>query len=90
MLPPLPEAFLRQMARQLGDSYPDFVEAMTRPARRGLRLNALKPLPLMGPAAAVLGQLDAQGNIALQVTVRMDARPGWATGSPDAWIGEWE
>ncbi len=56
MVPKLPEAFLRQMALQLGDRYPDFTEAMSQPARRGLRLNASKPLP-----EAVVTGLDGLG-----------------------------
>lgn len=52
--------------------------------------NALRPLPLMKPAAALLGEIDGQGNFSIEVTVRMDARPSWASGSPNSWIGAWE
>ena len=52
--------------------------------------NTLRPLPLMRPVGAALGQLDGQGNLKIEVTVRMAARPGWASGSPSAWIGAWE
>ena len=38
----LPEAFIRQMADQLGDSLPKLLAAMEAPAWRGLRLNPLK------------------------------------------------
>lgn len=42
-MPQLPEAFLHQMADQLGENFPLFLSAMEMPAQRGLRLNQLKP-----------------------------------------------
>lgn len=41
--PPLPEAFVRRMALQLGDSARAYFAAMAQPPVRGLRLNPLKP-----------------------------------------------
>lgn len=40
----LPQAFLDDMARELGSEFPAFLRAYEEPYRRGLRLNPLKPL----------------------------------------------
>ena len=41
----LPQAFVAEMAEQLGAELPAFLRSYEEPARRGLRLNPLKPLP---------------------------------------------
>ena len=40
----LPQAFVAEMAEQLGAELPAFLRSYEEPARRGLRLNPLKPL----------------------------------------------
>ena len=41
----LPEGFVARMAEQLKDELPAFLACYREPPRRGIRLNALKPLP---------------------------------------------
>ncbi|MBR6955212.1 MAG: RsmF rRNA methyltransferase first C-terminal domain-containing protein [Clostridia bacterium] len=50
----LPEMFIRRMAEQLGEELPAFLACYGEPARRGIRLNTLKPLPA-GTAPEGLG-----------------------------------
>lgn len=42
MSAPLPEAFIKRMAAQLGDELPAFLSAMEQLPQRGIRLNPLK------------------------------------------------
>ena len=48
-LPKLPEAFVEQTARQLGDELPAFLHAMSEEPKRGLRHQTLKGAPVPAP-----------------------------------------
>jgi hypothetical protein len=55
--------------------------------------NYLKPLPLIGWGASLLGLLE-DGYLVQKVTVTMPTQPTWAqspgVGSPGSWPGQWE
>ncbi|MDR2957227.1 MAG: pilus assembly protein [Coriobacteriales bacterium] len=54
----------------------------------------VKPLPLIGLGAGILGQLDKDGYLTQEVKVVMPTQPDWAfadgVGSPSSWPGQWE
>lgn len=52
--------------------------------------NRIKPLPLMRPMSMFFDGVDADGNLAITVDVRMRARPEWVSGTPEGWISRWE
>ncbi|MCL2136331.1 MAG: pilus assembly protein [Coriobacteriia bacterium] len=55
--------------------------------------NYLKPLPLIGGGAALLGMLE-DGYLVQTVVVTMPTQPSWASqpdvGPPGSWPGQWE
>lgn len=50
----------------------------------------VRPLPLVGVVAAMLGPLDASGNVELKVEVSRPARPSWVEGGYHAWLATWD
>lgn len=54
----------------------------------------VKPLPLLGAGAALLGMTNSAGNIVLEVTESLPTQPDWVWaeqgGSPSGWPGAWE
>lgn len=56
--------------------------------------NKIKPLPLIGQGAALLGMLDANGYLTISVSESYAVQPSWAAQSAlgsgsSAWIGSW-
>lgn len=56
--------------------------------------NEIKPLPLIGFGAALLGVVNDAGNLEFEVRVEMPVRDGWLAGvsagsDPSSWIGAW-
>ena len=56
--------------------------------------NKIKPLPLIGQGAALLGMLDANGYLTISVHESYAVQPSWAAQSAlgsgsQAWIGTW-
>ncbi len=56
--------------------------------------NAVRPLPLFDAGAALLGMVDGNGNLRVEVESSMPAQPAWVEKSPlgqnpSAWIGSW-
>lgn len=51
---------------------------------------SVRPLPLVGVVAAMLGPLDASGNVELKVEVSRPARPSWVEGGYHAWLATWD
>ena len=56
--------------------------------------NEIKPLPLIGFGAALLGAVNEDGNLEFEVRVEMPARDTWLSGisagsDPAGWIGAW-
>ena len=53
-------------------------------------VNRLKPLPLLGWGAGLLGMTDAQENLVQEVRVAMPTQPNWVAGSggndPEGWV----
>lgn len=56
--------------------------------------NRLKPLPLLGWGADILGMTDAHGNIVQEVQVTMPTQPSWVAESggnkPKEWVHAYE
>lgn len=54
----------------------------------------VRPLPLLGSGAALLGMTNGAGNIVLEVTEHLPTQPDWVWeeqgGSPSGWPGAWE
>jgi len=56
-------------------------------------VNHLKPLPLIGLGAQLLGKTDAEGNIEQVVEVKMPSQPDWVwegQGGPAEWVKQWD
>lgn len=56
--------------------------------------NEIRPLPLIGFGAALLGAVNDAGNLEFEVRVEMPVRDGWLAGvssgtDPAGWIGAW-
>lgn len=49
-----------------------------------------RPLPLIGVVAAMLGPLDAGGNVELRVSVERSAGPSWVEGDYGEWTSVWD
>jgi hypothetical protein len=56
-------------------------------------VNRLKPLPLLGLPASLLGLCDENGWIQQEVCVAMPTQPSWVWengGSPGEWVTQWD
>lgn len=56
--------------------------------------NELKPLPLLDAAAALLGLVNENGNLVVEVSASAPAQPGWAqeafsSKAPEDLVGSW-
>ena len=56
--------------------------------------NELKPLPLLDAAAALLGLVNEDGNLVVEVSASAPAQPGWAqeafsSKAPEDLVGSW-
>lgn len=56
--------------------------------------NKVRPLPLLDGGSALLGLLDGDGLLSVQVEAQRQTQPEWVRGSsaglnPKAWIGAW-
>lgn len=56
--------------------------------------NKVKPLPLVGFSAALLGVVDGSGALTMEVSASQSIQPGWAHATdagadPSAWPGAW-
>ncbi len=55
--------------------------------------NLIEPLPLFGGALGLLGAVDADGHLAIQVEEWAPNQPGWVassvSGGPASWVAEW-
>ncbi|MBQ3387238.1 MAG: pilus assembly protein [Eggerthellaceae bacterium] len=56
--------------------------------------NEIRPLPLIGFGAGLLGAVNEAGNLEFEVRVEMPVRDGWLAGvsagaSPAGWVGAW-
>lgn len=56
--------------------------------------NELKPLPLLDAAAALLGLVNEEGNLVVEVSASAPAQPGWAqeafsSKAPEDLVGSW-
>lgn len=49
----------------------------------------VRPLPVLGAFARAFGEVNAQGDIALEVEAAYDGRPSWLEGSYGTWISQW-
>ncbi len=50
----------------------------------------VRPLPVIGAFADVLGERNAQGDVRLRVEVSYAGRPAWLEGSYETWISAWD
>jgi hypothetical protein len=57
-------------------------------------LNRVRPLPLIGWGAELLGMCDAQGYLTQEVEASGYPQPEWAqggaAGTPQDWVGQWD
>lgn len=51
--------------------------------------SSARPLPLLGAAAALMGQGDGAGNVVLEVEVSEVTRPEWVEGGYGEWSSVW-
>ena len=51
---------------------------------------SVQPLPLLGVAAALLGETDGEGGVVLRVEVEERMRPTWVEGDYGAWSSLWD
>ncbi len=50
---------------------------------------SVEPLPVLGAFVPAFGDVDAHGNVVLEVDVSRPSRPGWVEGGYDAWSSIW-
>lgn len=48
------------------------------------------PLPVLGAFARAFGNVNAQGDVQLEVRVAYEGRPAWLEGNYDSWVQRWE
>lgn len=56
--------------------------------------NEVRPLPLLDAGSALLGIVNASGNLEIEVTAEQSTQPSWArasgaNGDPAGWVGAW-
>ncbi len=49
-----------------------------------------RPLPVIGAFAHLLGETNASGDVALEVSVDYEGRPSWLSGDYGTWVAMWE
>lgn len=50
----------------------------------------VRPLPVLGAFARVVGEVDGRGNVVLESVVSYEGRPEWLVGDYEEWTAAWE
>ena len=63
----------------------------TAPSGVSVRISgSVRPLPMLGAFAGLMGSRDANGDVAIEVEVGYAGRPQWLEGDYDSWISIWD